>query len=95
VHVDIGECPVCVVRSDGTVYALRDECTHQAVPLSDGEVTDGTIECWLHGSRFDLASGRALSRPATQPVDVYPVRIEGDDVFVNMDTFGKSLPRPK
>ncbi len=95
VHVDIGECPVCVVRSDGTVYALRDECTHQAVPLSDGEVTDGTIECWLRGSRFDLASGRALSRPATQPVDVYPVRIDGDDVFVHLDTFWKSLPRPK
>ena len=95
VHVDIGECQVCVVRSDGTVYALRDECTHQAVPLSDGEVTDGAIECWLHGSRFDLASGRALSRPATQPVDVYPVRIEGDDVFVHLDTFGESLLRPK
>jgi 3-phenylpropionate/trans-cinnamate dioxygenase ferredoxin subunit len=69
--------------------------THQAVPLSDGEVTEGTIECWLHGSRFDLASGRALSRPATQPVDVYPVRIEGDDVFVHLDTSGKRLPRPK
>ena len=95
VHVDIGECQVCVVRSAGTVYALRDECTHQAVPLSDGEVTDGAIECWLHGSRFDLASGRALSRPATQPVDVYPVRIEGDDVFVHLDTFGESLLRPK
>ena len=95
VHVDIGECQICVVRSAGTVYALRDECTHQAVPLSDGEVTDGAIECWLHGSRFDLASGRALSRPATQPVDVYPVRIEGDDVFVHLDTFGESLLRPK
>ena len=82
-------------RSDGTVYALRDECTHQAVPLSDGQVADGAIECWMHGSRFDLASGRALSRPATQPVDVYPVRIEGDDVFVPLDTFGKCLPRPK
>lgn len=91
-HVNIGECPVCVVRSDGTVYALRDECTHQAVPLSDGEVTDGSIECWLHGSRFDLATGRALSRPATQPVDVYPVRIDGNDVFVRLDAHGRSLP---
>jgi NADH dehydrogenase FAD-containing subunit/nitrite reductase/ring-hydroxylating ferredoxin subunit len=92
VHVDIGQCPVCVVRSNGTVYALRDECTHQAVPLSDGEVTDGTIECWLHGSRFDLSTGRALSRPATQPVDVYPVRIHGDDVLVRLDVHGNSLP---
>ena len=91
VHADIGQCPVCVVRSNGTVYALRDECTHQAVPLSDGEVADGTIECWLHGSRFDLATGRALSRPATQPVDVYPVRIDGDDVLVRLDVSAKSL----
>jgi 3-phenylpropionate/trans-cinnamate dioxygenase ferredoxin subunit len=85
VHVDIGQWPVCVVRSNGAVYALRDECTHQAVPLSDGEVADGAIECWLHGSRFDLATGRALSRPATLPVDVYPARIDGDDVFVRPD----------
>lgn len=91
VQVDVGQCPICVVRSNGTVYALRDECTHQAVPLSDGEVVSGAIECWLHGSRFDLATGRALSRPATKPVDVYPVRIDGDDVFVRLDASGQSL----
>jgi NADH dehydrogenase len=84
VHVDIGECQVCVVLSNGTLYAVHDECTHQAVPLSDGDVTGGTIECCLHGSRFDLATGRALSRPATQPVDVYPVRTDGNDVFVRL-----------
>src|SRR6185437_4237174 len=48
-------------------------------------VADGATECWLHGSRFDLATGRALSRPATRPVDVYPVRIDNDDVFVRLD----------
>lgn len=92
VHVDIGQSPVCVVRSNGTVYALRDECTHEAVPLSDGEVADSAIECWKHGSRFDLATGRALSRPATKPVDVYPVRIDGNDVLVRLDVSGESLP---
>jgi 3-phenylpropionate/trans-cinnamate dioxygenase ferredoxin subunit len=90
-HVDIGQCPVCVVRSNGAVYALRDECTHQSVPLSDGEVVDGAIECWLHGSRFDLATGRALSRPATRPVDVYPIRIDDDDVFVRLDVPGAAI----
>ena len=50
VHADIGQCPVCLVRAGGAAYALPDECTHQAVPLSDGEVTGGAIECWLHGS---------------------------------------------
>lgn len=90
-RADIGQSPVCVVRSNGTVYALRDECTHEAVPLSDGEVADGAIECWKHGSRFDLATGRALNRPATRPVDVYPVRIDGDDVLVRLDA-GNGLP---
>jgi 3-phenylpropionate/trans-cinnamate dioxygenase ferredoxin component len=91
-HADIRQYPVCVVRSNGTVYALRDECTHEAVPLSDGEVAGGAIECWKHGSRFDLATGRALSRPATKPVDVYPVRIDGDDVLIRLDIPGKDRP---
>jgi 3-phenylpropionate/trans-cinnamate dioxygenase ferredoxin component len=81
-HVDLGECPVCLVQTGGAVYALRDECTHESVPLSEGEVADGTIECWLHGSRFDLATGRVLSPPATQPVAVFGVRADGGDVFV-------------
>jgi 3-phenylpropionate/trans-cinnamate dioxygenase ferredoxin component len=92
-HADIGQCPVCVVRSNGRVYAIRDECTHEAVPLSDGEVAGGAVECWKHGSRFDLATGRALNRPATKPVDVYPVRIDGDDVLVRLGAAGKGLPR--
>jgi len=48
------------------------------VPLSEGEVSNGAIECWLHGSRFDLATGRVLNLPATQPVEVYPVSVTED-----------------
>jgi 3-phenylpropionate/trans-cinnamate dioxygenase ferredoxin component len=88
VHVEIGQCPVCLVRTGGAVYALRDECTHQAVPLSDGEVANGTIECWLHGSRFDLATGRVLSPPATRPVAVFAVRTDGGDVAVRLGEGG-------
>lgn len=84
VHVDIGTCPVCLVRTGGGVYAIRDECTHQAVPLSEGEVSGGVIECWMHGSRFDLASGRVLSLPATRPVAVFAVRTDGGNVFVRV-----------
>ena len=84
VHVDVGECPVCLVRAGGALYALRDECTHESVPLSEGEVADGTIECWLHGSRFELATGRVLSPPATRPVAVFGVRTDGQDVFVRL-----------
>lgn len=88
VHVDLGGCPVCLVRTGGTVYALRDECTHESVPLSEGEVAGGTIECWLHGSRFELATGRVLSPPATRPVAVFGVRTGGGDVFVRLSQGG-------
>ena len=93
VHVDIGQCPVCLMRTGGAVYALRDECTHQAVPLSDGEVASGAIECWLHGSRFDLATGRVLSPPATRPAAVFAVRVAGGDVFVSMSESGSEPAR--
>jgi 3-phenylpropionate/trans-cinnamate dioxygenase ferredoxin component len=89
VQVDIGQCGVCLVRTYGAVYALHNECTHQAVALSDGEMTGGAIECWLHGSRFDLATGRALSLPATRPVAVFPVRIDGGDVFLYLGDAGR------
>ena len=89
VHADIGQRSVCLVRIGGSVYALRDECTHQAVPLSDGEVTGGAIECWLHGSRFDLATGRVLSPPATRAVAVFAVRVDDGDVFVRLGDGGR------
>ena len=52
--------------------------------VSEGEIDDQTIECWLHGSRFDLVSGRPTGLPATKPVPVYPVKIDGDDVLVSV-----------
>ena len=78
VHADVNGVAICLVRNNGQVYAVHDECTHAEVPLSEGEVSNGTIECWLHGSRFDLATGRVLNLPATQPVEVYPVSVTED-----------------
>jgi 3-phenylpropionate/trans-cinnamate dioxygenase ferredoxin subunit len=74
--------PIALVRSEGEIYAIHDVCSHANVALSEGEVDDQTIECWLHGSRFDLVTGRPTGLPATQPVPVYPVKIDGDDVLV-------------
>jgi 3-phenylpropionate/trans-cinnamate dioxygenase ferredoxin subunit len=82
VRVVIDGIPVAIVRSDGEIYAIHDVCSHANVPLSEGEIEDQTIECWLHGSRFDLVTGRPTGLPATQPVPVYPVKIDGDDVLV-------------
>jgi 3-phenylpropionate/trans-cinnamate dioxygenase ferredoxin subunit len=78
--------PVCVVRTDeGTLYAIRDVCSHADVALSEGDVEDTTIECWLHGSRFDLTTGRPCGLPATKPVPVYAVKHDGDDVLVALE----------
>ncbi len=78
VRVD-GE-PVCVVRVGDAVYAVRDVCTHAEVALSDGTVeSDGTISCWLHGSRFDLSTGEPDEPPAWEPVATYATRITDAD----------------
>ncbi|MBB6171164.1 3-phenylpropionate/trans-cinnamate dioxygenase ferredoxin subunit [Nocardiopsis mwathae] len=84
--VEVGDTPVAVVRSEGEVFAISDICSHAEVNLSEGEVEDGTIECWLHGSCFELSSGKPINPPATQPVPTYAVKIDGDDVLVSLDT---------
>ena len=84
---------IAVVRFEGEVYAIEDQCSHAEVPLSEGDVEtlDGapTIECWLHGSCFDLRTGEPTNLPATEPVDVYPVRVEGEDVLVDTEADGR------
>jgi 3-phenylpropionate/trans-cinnamate dioxygenase ferredoxin subunit len=76
---------IAIVHStDGEFYAIRDECSHAAVPLSEGEVEGCTLECWLHGSRFDLRTGAPTGLPATTPVPVYPVEIRDGFVFVSL-----------
>ena len=87
VRVVLDGVPVAVVRDeDGQVHAIGDTCTHADVSLSEGEVEDCSIECWLHGSRFDLRTGEPLALPAIRPVPVYPVTVEGDDVLVDLET---------
>ncbi len=80
--VEVSGQPVCLVRTGGEVFALRDVCSHEEVPLSEGEIYDHTVECWLHGSCFDLRTGKPTGPPATKPVATYQVKIDGDDVFV-------------
>ena len=83
--VEVGDTLVAIVEHDGQLFAIRDECSHGQVMLSLGEVDDCTIECFAHGSRFDLRSGLPLDLPATRPVPVYPVIREGGDVLVDLD----------
>lgn len=81
-HLDLAGVPICLARSGGTFHALLDECSHGQVALSDGEVEDGVVECWLHGSCFDLVTGVPTGPPALVAVPVFPVRVVDDVVEV-------------
>lgn len=85
--VVIDGIPVAVVMdSAGAVHALGDTCTHGEISLSEGFVEDDAIECWAHGSKFDLSTGKPRNFPAFEPVPVYTVTIDGDDVLVDVAT---------
>jgi 3-phenylpropionate/trans-cinnamate dioxygenase ferredoxin component len=87
VSVEVDGTEIAVVRcDDDAVFAVRDECSHASIPLSEGEVDTAVceIECWLHGSRFDLRTGEPTGLPAYEPVPVYPCKIDGDDVVVDV-----------
>ena len=83
---EIGTRCLAVVRIDDDVYAIDDRCSHEDYSLSEGEVLveECEIECWKHGSTFDLRTGEPQTLPATKPVAVYAVHIEGDDVMVEL-----------
>ena len=84
IAVEVEGVELALVRDGDVVYAVVDECSHAAIPLSEGEVEGNEIECWLHGSRFDLRTGKPVNLPATEPVQTYPTTIEGDTVLVDL-----------
>ncbi|WP_408899553.1 non-heme iron oxygenase ferredoxin subunit [Nocardioides sp. R1-1] len=89
--VTVDRYDVAVARHGNEVFALQDLCSHAAVALSEGEVEDCTVECWLHGSRFDLRTGKPTGLPATEPVATFPVELRptdsGDvDVYIDITT---------
>jgi 3-phenylpropionate/trans-cinnamate dioxygenase ferredoxin subunit len=81
---DVAGARLCVVRIGDDWYVIGDECSHEDYSLSEGDLweEDREIECPRHGSTFSLTTGEARTLPATQPVPVFPVRVDGDDVMV-------------
>ncbi|MDQ1128421.1 non-heme iron oxygenase ferredoxin subunit [Microbacterium sp. SORGH_AS_0888] len=82
VEVD-GVAIALVLDSSGEVHAIGDVCTHGDISLSDGFVEGDTLECWAHGSAFSLRTGKPLNLPAYEPVPVFVVTIDGDDVLID------------
>ena len=82
--VPVGETYVLIANVDGELLAIEDVCTHDGNELADGVIEGHMIECSRHGARFDLRTGRGTF-PAVVPVATYPVRIQGDDVQIEID----------
>ena len=76
--IDLNGEAICLVRNKNGFHAISDACSHGAVSLSEGSVTDEGIECFLHGSEFNLQTGEPKTPPATSAVDVFAVQVEGD-----------------
>ena len=77
--------PIALVHTQGQFYAVSDYCSHAELSLSQGEVDGCTIECWLHGSRFDLRTGIPSGPPAVTAIQTYPVHIDGETVLVSVN----------
>lgn len=69
---------IALVRCEEGVFAIGNQCSHADVDLSEGEVEGCALECWLHGSQFDLRTGKPLSLPAIEPVPTFAVTLEGE-----------------
>lgn len=87
VTLEHDDVEVLVVNCGGTILAMEDRCSHDDGDMSDGELDRDacTIECPRHGSVFDLRTGRPKTLPAYQPVDTFPVVIDGDTIKLEMD----------
>lgn len=82
--VTIEGVPIAVVKdSAGIVHAIGDTCSHGEISLSEGFVEDDTLECWAHGSKFELTTGKPKNFPAFEPVPVYGVSINDGDVYID------------
>ena len=81
--VSINDLDLAIARDGEEIFAVQDVCSHAEVALSEGEVADGTVECWLHGSCFDLRTGKPTHLPATEPVATFAVEVRGGDVYVD------------
>ncbi|MGH8888467.1 MAG: non-heme iron oxygenase ferredoxin subunit [Acidothermaceae bacterium] len=92
-RVDVDGDPVAIVVTADGLFAIDDICSHDEVSLSDGDVEGNTVECWLHGSKFDVRTGAALCLPARKPVAVFDITIEGDGVYVNTTPVTNSLTK--
>ncbi len=82
--VTVQQRRVLLANVGGKIYAADEMCTHEEASLCLGSLKGELLKCPLHGSRFDLRSGAVLDEPADVPLKVYPVKVDGQDIYVNL-----------
>jgi 3-phenylpropionate/trans-cinnamate dioxygenase ferredoxin subunit len=81
---DVEDRKIAVFRLEDGFYAIEDICTHDGGPLAEGEIEEDQVICPRHGARFNIKTGDALTLPAVTPVESYPVRVEGNELFIGL-----------
>jgi len=76
---------IALFNVEGTFYAIDNTCTHRGGPLGEGALSGDTVECPLHGAHFNVKTGAVTNPPARAAVRSFPVKIEGNDVLVEVD----------
>jgi 3-phenylpropionate/trans-cinnamate dioxygenase ferredoxin subunit len=83
VEVEGEDIALCNVA--GEIYAVANLCTHDGGPLGEGHLVDHAIECPRHGAQFDVKTGQVRSLPAIIPIGTFPVRIDGEEIYVDVE----------
>lgn len=86
--VSIKNKKILIIKNqNGEFYAIEDLCSHGNIPLSNGDLTNNyTIECWAHGGSFDLRTGKAVTLPATDPIDTFKIKVEKSLIYIDTDS---------
>lgn len=82
---EIGYDRILICHTDDGFYAIADECTHDAAPISMGQLFGKEIICPRHGAKFDVTTGAVKGPPAVVPIDIYEVKIEGENIYVMLE----------
>ena len=85
ISAEIEDGKVIIARLEGEFYAFDEECTHAGCGLSDGDLDGNVIQCPCHGAEFDIRTGEVVSPPAVESLQIYQVRIEGDDILIGYE----------
>lgn len=83
--VEVNDLQLALCNANGEFYAVDDVCTHDGGPLDQGYLQGFNIECPRHGAKFDIRSGRVTALPAIRPISTYEVKVEGDDLLVDVE----------